>query len=121
MVSTNLFVFIDNMRPEDVMLYTWTAASHGLLDDEISTVQACLVATTKNPHADPDIQRQRVSMYTTLFRALLTEKTRQKPVENVRQHDSSPAQDCSTRPAHNPTRRKSIWHVLKQKITGCRQ
>ena len=108
------------MRPEDVMLYTRTAAAHGLLDDEISTVQACLIETAKHPHPDPENQRQRVSMYTTLFRALLTEKTRQKPVQNVGQNDSRPAQDCSTRPAHNPTRRKSIWHVLKQKITGCR-
>jgi hypothetical protein len=107
------------MRPDDVALYIRSAAVHGLLDDEIESVRRCLLYVTKNPDPNPEYQRQKVSNFTFLFRALLSEKSRQKPVENVRQHDSRPAQDCSTRPAHDPTRRKSIWHILKQKIAGC--
>ena len=106
------------MRPDEVALYVRSASRNGVLDYEIETVRLCLIDAAKHPVPYPDLQRQKVANYTMLFHALLTEKARQKPVENVGQHDSRPAENSSTRPAHNPTRRKSIWNVLTQKITG---
>ena len=103
----------------DIEGYLNQVFEEGRLDDEILRIQNLLLGLTKYPHPDKAIQARKVQLMTQIFKGLLSTKdAREKRVEQIRENNCRSAQNCSTRPAHDPTRGVGIWHVLKQKVTG---
>ena len=83
-----------------------------------------MVEETKQPNPDKQRQKERMKNLTLLFQALLkakSEQPRKEVVENIGDNNSSSPENSSTRPAHDPARRKGVWNVLKEKITGSGQ
>lgn len=81
------------------------------LDDELQLIQRhMLLSTQKHDHHDIIIGLNQC------FKALLTEKARQKAVEQMRQHNSRSTQSRGPSPAHNAPRSIGTWNILKQQI-----
>lgn len=109
------------LTPEQVNNYITDVIDCEMVDEEMERIQEHMIEETKHPNPDKVRQAERMKNLTALFQALLkakSEQSRQKVVEQVGDHNGSSTQYGSTRPAHDPTRRKGIWNVLKEKITG---
>jgi len=86
------------------------------IDKEIQRIKELLVGASKYPFPEKTAQDHNVGRLTEIFQALLTEKARQKIVKQVRENNTSNAQNSSTSPADNTPRSIGIWNILKQKI-----
>ena len=103
----------------DIEGYLNQVFEEGRLDDEILRIQHLMIGLTKLPHPDKGIQARKIHLMTQIFKGLLSTKdAREKRIQQIRENYGGSAQNCSPRPAHDPTRRVGIWHVLKQKVTG---
>ena len=103
----------------DIEGYLNQVFEEGRLDDEILRIQHLMIGLTKLPHPDKGIQARKIHLMTQIFKGLLSTKdAREKRVQQIRENYGGSAQNCSPRPAHDPTRGVGIWNVLKQKVTG---
>lgn len=102
----------------ELNVYLCEVRSRKTLDDEIERVQNLLRGAETHPDPDKEKQVEFVKKVTQLFRVLLTEKAREKVVQEVRQDNASNTQYGGTRPAYNPARRIGVWNILKQKVAG---
>ena len=87
------------------------------IDGEIQRIQELMVGASKYPFPNKAHQDENVGRLTQIFQALLTEKARQEVVKQVRDNNTSNAQNSSTSPADNTPRSIGIGNILKQKIT----
>jgi hypothetical protein len=103
----------------DIEGYLNQVWEEGRLDDEILRIQNLLLGLTKLPHPDKAIQARKVQLMTQIFKGLLsTKEAREKRIQQIRENNSCSAENCSTRPAHDPTRRVGVWNILKKKVPG---
>ena len=112
------------LTPEQVNNYITDVIDCEMVDEELDRIQHHMIEETKHPNPDKQRQKERIKNLTLLFQALLkakSEQPRKEVIENVSNDNSSSTENCSTRPAHDPTRRKGVWNVLKEKITGSGQ
>ena len=112
------------LTPEQVSNYITDVIDCEMVDEELDRIQEHMIEETKHPNPDKQRQKERIKNLTLLFQALLkakSEQPRKEVIENVSNDNSSSTENCSTRPAHDPTRRKGVWNVLKEKITGSGQ
>ena len=77
-----------------------------------------LIDAHKNPYADKERQAAYIKHLTWWFQKALTEKASQESVQQVRNYDRCPSEKTSPSPADNPGPRVSVWHILKQQVTG---
>ena len=107
--------------PEQVNNYLISVIDYGMVDEELERIQDLMIEQTKHPVPNKEFQKERIKRLNQMFQALLkakSEQPRKEVVENVCDNNSSSTEDSSTRPAHDPARSKSVWNVLKEKITG---
>ena len=90
------------------------------IDRRIQSCQRMLVLAHKYPLPDKAAQTHQIKKLTFMFKALLTQKTRQKTIDNVRKNDSSNTQNTSTSQTDDPRPRICIRDILKEKIAGRR-
>lgn len=109
------------LTPEQVNNYITDVIDCEMVGEEIDRIQDHMIELTKNPLPDKIRHKERMKNLTLLFQALLkarSEQSRKEVVQQVGDDNSSSTQYGSTRPAHDPTRSKGVWNVLKEKITG---
>jgi hypothetical protein len=89
-------------------------ANFGLLDEEIERIKSLMVFRTKNPLSDMESNRAIVLQYNRMFKALLSEKSRQELIEKVSDNDCSSPKDSCASPTDDTPRSVGVWNVLKQ-------
>jgi hypothetical protein len=80
--------------------------------------RAVLVYITRYPKENKEEQEELINYWNKEFKKYLRKKAAQELVQEMSSHDSSNAEDSSTRPADDTTSSVRVWHVLKKKITG---
>ena len=77
-----------------------------------------LIDAHKKPYADKEKQAAYIRHLTWWFQKALTEKASQEAVQQVRNYDRSTPENPSPSPTDDTRSRVSVWHILKQQVTG---
>jgi len=107
-----------NYSDRDIDMWIYRVVQHDLLDLEIDRTKSLMQFRTRNPAVNKDDQRILISNYNRLFKALLSEKSRQELVKQMRYNNSSRPENGGPSPANNAPRSIRIRDILEQEIAG---
>lgn len=104
---------------EPVDRYIYENLMNGIsIDLQIEQISKLMIGLTKNPDKNRVVQASKVYEMEYIFRAMLTEKSRQKIAKELRDHNRSNAKNSGASPTHNTTGSVRIRNVLKEKVAG---
>lgn len=108
------------MELSDGHINNWIqrVAQYDLLDLEIERTKSLMVFRTKNPSVNKEDQRVIIFNYNRMFKALLSEKSRQELVKQMGNNNSSRSENSGSSPANNAPRSIRIRDILEQQVAG---
>ncbi len=104
-------------QPQAIEDYIRRVNEMNILHDELERVQSTLQRLNMFPYEDKQFQFNMVCRANQVFRALLTEKTRQETFQEMSNNHSSTTENSGTSPTDNTRRGKGIWNILKKKVS----